>query len=108
MAGMFIKPFYLPLMNSENTALVSVVISCFNHENYISEAIASALAQTYPSVEVIVIDDGSTDGSWDVARSFAEVRCFRQTNVGTPAATRNRGLQESRGNYVVFLDGDDR
>lgn len=95
-------------MSSESTNLVSVVISCYNHEDYIGEAIESVLAQTYPSFEVIVVDDGSTDKSWDVARSFPEVHCFRQTNAGTPAATRNRGLQESQGEYVVFLDGDDR
>jgi glycosyltransferase involved in cell wall biosynthesis len=95
-------------MNSESTDLVSVVISCYNHEHYINEAIESVLAQTYPSFEIIVVDDGSTDKSWDVARSFSEVQCVRQRNAGTPAATRNRGLQESRGDYVVFLDGDDR
>ena len=95
-------------MNNEATNLVSVVISCYNHEDYLGEAIESVLAQTYPHFEVIVVDDGSTDGSWNVARSFSRVRCFQQENAGTPAATRNRGLQESRGEYVVFLDGDDR
>lgn len=95
-------------MNNEATNLVSVVISCYNHEDYLGEAIESVLAQTYPHFEVIVVDDGSTDGSWNVARSFSRVRCFKQENAGTPAATRNRGLQESRGEYVVFLDGDDR
>lgn len=95
-------------MSSESTNLVSVVVSCYNHENYLSEAIESVLAQTYPHFEIIVVDDGSTDGSWDVARGFSAVRCIKQDNQGTPAATRNRGLQESRGEYVVFLDGDDR
>lgn len=95
-------------MNSKNTNLVSVVISCYNHEDYLGEAIESVLAQTYPHFEVIVVDDGSTDRSWEVAREFSRVRCFKQDNQGTPAATRNRGLQESRGEYVVFLDGDDR
>jgi glycosyltransferase involved in cell wall biosynthesis len=95
-------------MNNEATNLVSVVISCYNHEDYLGEAIESVLAQTYPHFEVIVIDDGSTDGSWNVARSFSQVHCIKQENSGTPAATRNRGLQESRGEYVVFLDGDDR
>lgn len=108
MAGIFIRPHELPLMNSESTDLVSVGISCYNHEHYINEAIRSVLAQTYPSFEIIVVDDGSTDKSCDVVRSFSEVKCVRQRNAGTPAATRNRGLQESRGDYVVFLDGDDR
>ena len=95
-------------MNSKDTKLVSVVISCYNHEDYLGEAIESVLAQTYPHSEVIVVDDGSTDGSWNVAQSFSGVRCIKQKNAGTPAATRNRGLQESRGEFVVFLDGDDR
>ena len=95
-------------MNSNGTNLVSVVISSYNHEHYLAEAIQSVLAQTYPHFEVIVVDDGSTDGSWNVAQSFSGVRCIQQENAGTPAATRNRGLQESRGEYVVFLDGDDR
>ena len=95
-------------MNSERNNLVSVVISCYNHENYLPEAIESVLEQSYPHFELIVVDDGSTDGSWDVAQSFSAARCIKQKNAGTPAATRNRGLQESRGEYVVFLDGDDR
>lgn len=95
-------------MTSESTNLVSVVISSYNHERYLGEAIESVLAQTYPRFEVIVVDDGSTDRSWQVATGFPGVRCVRQENRGTPAATRNRGLQESRGEYVVFLDGDDR
>lgn len=95
-------------MNRESNNLVSVVISCYNHENYLRDAIESVLAQTYPHFEVIVVDDGSTDQSWEVARGFSEVRCIKQDNKGTPAATRNRGLQDSRGEYVVFLDGDDR
>ncbi len=95
-------------MNSDATNLVSVVISCYNHEDYLGEAIESVLAQTHPHFEVIVVDDGSTDGSWNVAQSFSGTRCIKQENAGTPAATRNRGLQESRGRYVVFLDGDDR
>ena len=95
-------------MNSEYPNLVSVVISCYNHENYLAEAIESALAQTYPNVEVVVVDDGSLDQSWQVAQRFSTVRSIRQENTGTPAATRNRGLQASRGKYLVFLDGDDR
>jgi glycosyltransferase involved in cell wall biosynthesis len=98
---------FLPV-NCEDTNLVSVVIACYNHEKYLSETIESVLAQTYGNLEVIVVDDGSTDRSWDVAQRFSSVRCIKQENAGTPAATRNRGLHESRGQYVVFLDGDDR
>ena len=95
-------------MNYEATNLVSVVISSYNHEKYLPETIQSVLAQTYADFEVILVDDGSTDRSWEVAQSFSQVRSIRQKNVGTPGATRNRGLLESRGHYVVFLDGDDR
>ena len=95
-------------MSSAGGEIVSVVVCCYNHEHYLREAIESVLAQTYPDVEVIFVDDGSTDRSWDVAQSFAGVRCIRQQNAGTPAATRNRGLRECRGDYVIFLDGDDR
>ncbi len=95
-------------MMSQSPGLVSVVISSYNHEPYLAEAIQSVLSQTYPDFELIVVDDGSTDRSWEVATSFPGIRCLRQENLGTPAATRNRGLQECRGEFVVFLDGDDR
>ena len=108
MEGTFVLRLQLRQMSSEVTNLVSVVISCYNHENYLSDAIESVLHQTYPHYEVVVVDDGSIDGSWQVAQSFAGVRCIKQQNMGTPAATRNRGLREIQGEYVVLLDGDDR
>lgn len=85
----------------------SIIIPCYNAESCVGAAIESALGQTYADVEVIVIDDGSTDGSRDVIRSFGErVRWERQSNQGAPAA-RNRGLELARGAYVKFLDADD-
>jgi glycosyltransferase involved in cell wall biosynthesis len=86
--------------------LVSVIIPCYNGEAYLAEAIESALAQTYPRVEIIVVDDGSTDNSPAIAQRFP-VRYLHQENRGlTP--TRNRGIRESKGDYIVFLDADDR
>jgi glycosyltransferase involved in cell wall biosynthesis len=86
--------------------LVSVIIPCYNGETFLEETITSALVQTYHNVEVIVIDDGSTDGSAAIAQKFP-VRYIPQKNRGlTP--TRNRGIRESRGSYIVFLDADDR
>ncbi len=86
--------------------LVSVVIPCFNGETFLKAAIESALAQSYPRVEIIVVDDGSTDRSGEIARSFP-VRYIHQPNRGL-TASRNLGIQESRGSYLVFLDADDR
>ena len=87
--------------------LVSIVIPCFNCEKYVAEAIGSALAQTYPRKEVIVIDDGSTDGSLEVIRSLGPaVRWETGPNRGGSAA-RNQGLRLSRGEFIQFLDADD-
>src|SRR5688572_16694880 len=91
----------------EQTPLVSVVIPCFNQAHYLGEAIESAIAQSYPSVEIIVVDDGSTDDPEAVVGQYPGVRLMRQSNQGVSAA-RNSGLQASRGEYLVFLDADDR
>jgi glycosyltransferase involved in cell wall biosynthesis len=89
------------------TPLISVIITNYNYGRYLRQAIDSALAQTYPSVEVIVVDDGSQDDSADVARSYGErVRFIAQKNQGVSVA-RNRGVEESSGEFVAFLDADD-
>src|SRR3712207_1908731 len=87
--------------------LVSVVIPCYNQAHFLGEAIESVLAQSYPNVEIIVVDDGSTDATSEVARSYPKVRLVRQENQGLSGA-RNAGLARSEGEYVVFLDADDR
>jgi glycosyltransferase involved in cell wall biosynthesis len=89
------------------TPLVSVVVPCFNQAHFLSEAIDSVLAQTHPAVEVVVVDDGSDDNSYEVAGRHPGVRRIRQSNRGV-AAARNLGLGESSGSYAVFLDADDR
>lgn len=87
--------------------LVSVVVALHNGEAFLAETLNSALNQTHAEVEVIVVDDGSTDGSAEVLERFAgRVVAFRQPNRGASAA-RNRGLAEARGTYVIFLDHDD-
>jgi glycosyltransferase involved in cell wall biosynthesis len=93
----------------EGRALVSVVIPCYNQAHFLSEAIESVLCQGYTNVEVVVVDDGSTDNASEVASRYerAGVRLIRQENRGRSAA-RNRGLDEAQGKYVVFLDSDDR
>src|ERR1700752_2148656 len=86
---------------------VSVGIPCQNQARFLGEAIDSALRQTCPPMEVIVVDDGSTDGTASVAQGYAAVKYVRQPNEGAPSA-RNRGLHSSKGEFVLFLDADDR
>jgi glycosyltransferase involved in cell wall biosynthesis len=88
--------------------LVSVIIPVFNGERYVADAIASVLAQRHHALEVIVVDDGSTDASADVVRRIVDARCrlVRQTSSGA-AAARNRGISESTGTLLAFLDADD-
>jgi glycosyltransferase involved in cell wall biosynthesis len=87
--------------------LVSVIIPVFNGERFLREAVESVLAQQYSSLEIIVVDDGSTDGTANVARSLPEtVRYFYQTNQG-PAAARNRGIEQAQGSLIAFADADD-
>jgi glycosyltransferase involved in cell wall biosynthesis len=87
--------------------LVSAVIPVYNREQYLAETIESWLAQRYRPVEVVVVDDGSTDRSVEVAGRFGSVvRCVSQPHTGI-AAARNRTLELARGTYLAFLDSDD-
>jgi len=88
--------------------LITVVIGAYNAERYLGEAIESVLAQTYRNLELIVVDDGSTDRTGEIAASYGDPdRCIRQENGGM-AASRNRAIPEARGDYLAFLDADDR
>jgi glycosyltransferase involved in cell wall biosynthesis len=87
--------------------LVSIVIPCYNRENYISDAINSALNQTYSNIEIIIVDDGSIDKSVAVIESFGDkVTLLKQKNSGVNSA-RNAGFQKSNGEFIIFLDSDD-
>jgi glycosyltransferase involved in cell wall biosynthesis len=91
----------------EPVALVSIVMPCYNNEAFVKEAIDSALNQTYPHVEIIIIDDGSKDGSVDIIRSFGDRILWESgLNQGAPTA-RNRGIALAQGKYIKFLDADD-
>jgi glycosyltransferase involved in cell wall biosynthesis len=87
--------------------LVSVIIPVFNGEAFLREAVQSVVAQKYRAVEIIIVDDGSTDGTEAVARSLPEaVRYLHQSNQG-PAAARNRGIEHAQGGLIAFADADD-
>jgi glycosyltransferase involved in cell wall biosynthesis len=83
------------------------MIGVYNGAPYLGEAIESVLGQDYAPIELIVVDDGSTDGSADVARSFRQVQVVSQENAGNGAA-RNRAVTEATGALYAFLDADDR
>ena len=86
---------------------VSVVIPCHNAAPHLAEAIESALNQTYRPLEVIVIDDGSTDGSLEVLQSFGDAIRFESGPNRGPSAARNRGVELAQGELIQFLDADD-
>jgi glycosyltransferase involved in cell wall biosynthesis len=94
-------------MSEESDTLVSVIIPCYNQGHFLREAIDSARNQTYSHIEILVVDDGSTDNTSEVARDYPDVYCIRQHNKGLSAA-RNAGLRNSKGSLLVFLDADDR
>jgi glycosyltransferase involved in cell wall biosynthesis len=90
-----------------NSELTSIVIPCRNQARFLGESIASALGQSHREIEIIVVDDGSTDETVETARSFSDVRCLSLLGDGL-ASARNAGLNECNGYYILFLDADDR
>jgi glycosyltransferase involved in cell wall biosynthesis len=94
--------------------LVSVIIIFLNGEEFLGEAVASVLRQTYPEWELLLVDDGSTDGSSEMAQAFAQADPVRITYLEHPghenrgmSAARNLGIRHSKGEYLAFLDADD-
>lgn len=91
----------------KESPLVSVIIPVYNCDRYLAQAIESVLNQTYQPLEIIVIDDGSTDNSAEVAKHFdSSVRYYYQTQSGA-ATARNYGTELAKGNFFAFLDADD-
>ena len=94
----------------ENKALISVVIPVYNVEEYISRCISSILEQTYRNLQIILVDDGSTDKSGEICGEYAKVdrrvTVIHQTNGGLSSA-RNTGIDKATGEYITFVDSDD-
>lgn len=87
--------------------LISVIMPCYNAERFVAEAVDSVLNQTYPNVELVVVEDGSTDDSLGVLRKYGQsIRLLTQRNTG-PDVARNFGLTHAQGQFVAFLDADD-
>lgn len=93
-----------------NAPLVSIIVPAYNAETYIEQTLYSLVTQTYPNCEIIVVDDGSEDGTLRraevMAREHPQIRVIRQANLGV-AAARNRGIKESRGEFIAPVDADD-
>jgi len=90
--------------------MISLIVPIYNAETYLNACVESLLHQTQSDIEVLLIDDSSTDGSWAIAQTFAEqdhrVTAIRQTHAGQSVA-RNRGLEAAHGDYIAFVDADD-
>lgn len=98
-------------MTPQNNPLISIIMPCFNSEKHLQEAVESALGQSYSPLELIVIDDGSTDNSFSIIERFRcdqpdRVKVYKQDNRG-PYPARNLGLRHAAGEYISFLDADD-
>jgi glycosyltransferase involved in cell wall biosynthesis len=93
-------------MLNQPRPLVSVVIPVFNGERYLAECLESALEQTWQPIEIIVVDDGSTDSSPEIASKDSRIRLIRQSNRDVSAA-RNVGIKAARGEFIALLDYDD-
>jgi glycosyltransferase involved in cell wall biosynthesis len=93
---------------------VSVIIPCYNYGRYLEECVKSVISQTYQDFEIIIVNDGSTDNSKEVAERLIiahphhRIQVIHQPNSGQPAISRNRGIREAKGEYILPLDADDR
>ncbi len=93
-------------MTIASPGLITVVITCYNHGRFLANAIESVLTQNHEAIEIIVVDDGSTDITKEIALQYPSVRYVYQRNQGLSAA-RNKGIEYSSGEYILFLDADD-
>ena len=96
--------------NTETLPLISIIVPVYNVKNYLEKCLQSICGQTYKNLEIILIDDGSSDGSGELCDLFAQrdgrIKVIHQTNAGQSAA-RNRGLAVAQGELLGFVDSDD-
>lgn len=101
---------FLPKQAIMNTPLVSIIVPVYNTEKYISECLHSLIQQSYSHIEIIAVDDGSTDNSLkilnDISAKDKRLKVFSQPNQGVSAA-RNLALSKATGEYIMFVDADD-
>ena len=97
-------------MQESGKTLITVVIPVYNMEKYLSKCIESVINQSYDNIEIIIINDGSTDSSLEIIKGYAlddnRIKVITTNNQGLSAA-RNRGIIEGRGKYIAFIDADD-
>lgn len=90
---------------------ISIIIPVYNVEAYLADCLDSILAQTFESFEVILVDDGSTDGSPAIAQKYADAHseqiCYYRKENGGPGLARNFGISKAKGDYLMFVDSDD-
>ena len=94
----------------ESKSLVSILIPVYNAESFLNECLDSVVNQTYDNLQIVIVDDGSLDGSWDIMQEYYQkdnrIEIYQQLNKGV-AATRNILLEKVKGNYILFVDSDD-
>jgi glycosyltransferase involved in cell wall biosynthesis len=90
--------------------LVSIIVPCYNHAQFIIETLSSVLQSSYTNIEIIIVNDGSTDNSEEIALEFCQIHpnilYLNQKNSG-PASARNHGIHNAKGKYILPLDADD-
>jgi glycosyltransferase involved in cell wall biosynthesis len=97
-------------MNTKDACLISVIVPAYNVESYIEECIISILNQSYENIEVIIVNDGSTDKTGIICESLSNIDeriCYYSQNNKGVSEARNKGLEAASGEYVMFVDGDD-
>lgn len=95
-------------MDTNIKPVISVVLPTYNRENVISRAVESVLCQTYENIELIIVDDGSSDNTKEIIENYKDkIKYIKQDNAGASSA-RNNGIRQSQGEYIAFLDSDDQ